>query len=70
VCGDVMELGSQNYTCKCPKCGRKILVEMGFFGVPHNTHPWVTCAQCLDIKDKYKKDHPERAKELEEWAKE
>lgn len=57
----------KGYMVECRKCKLKILVEMWFFGVPHNSTPSVVCADCLDISDKFREQNPEIAKKLDEW---
>ena len=55
---------------KCKKCGRKILVEMGLFGVAHHTMVTATCGACLsEIDEAFRQKHPEAAKDIENWIK-
>lgn len=51
----------------CHKCGRKILVEMGLFGVPHHTGVSVTCGECLVLSKKFRKEQPEIVAKIESW---
>lgn len=60
---------SAYYKCQCKKCGRKILVEIGLIGTPHNTEPVVTCAACLVIASQYKEKFPAQAQDIEDWQK-
>ena len=56
-----------HYMCACRKCGRKILIEMVFFGVQHNGEPIVTCANCIAISKSFAEQFPEQAKIFEAW---
>lgn len=53
--------------CECRKCGRKIIVEMGLIGTQHHVGTGVTCADCLEINDKFKQEFPEIAQRIENW---
>jgi len=71
--GDEMEtMESVDYDYRmgaCPKCGRKILVEMGLIGVPHHSWIMATCAECVKvpINDAFRERRPEAAAEIEKW---
>ena len=43
-----MEIEVVGRLIKCSKCGRKILVERGLFGVNHTLEIFATCWDCLD----------------------
>jgi hypothetical protein len=51
----------------CHKCGRKILVEMGLFGVPHHTGLSVTCGECLVLSEQFCEEQPEIVSKIESW---
>ena len=68
-----VDFGYTYYREKCGKCGRKILVEMLLFGVPHHTGVSVTCASCLEksgLPELFKKQRPGEAADIEQWIKE
>ena len=55
---------------ECFICKRKILVSIVLFGVSHNAGVSVHCKECLKkegVDEKYKKQNPKGAKEIEEW---
>jgi hypothetical protein len=52
---------------KCIKCGRRILVQLPMFGVPHHFDASVCCCDCLEIDEGFKKEHPEIAEDLAKW---
>ena len=56
-------------TAACPKCGRKILVEMGLIGVQHHSLIMVTCAECLQVPlaEAFRERRPEAVAEIEKW---
>lgn len=68
-----MEQVEYEYTyhkVKCSFCGREILVEQILFGVPHTATILASCKECLKksgLPEKFKKDHPKEAKEIEQW---
>jgi hypothetical protein len=53
----------------CPKCGRKILVEVVLFGVSHNAGITATCAECVSVNEEFRADNPEVARQIDEWKK-
>ena len=53
---------------KCNKCGRKILVEIGLFGISHNASIQATCVECVEINETFKKDYPAHATMIEQMA--
>jgi hypothetical protein len=60
----------EHHKTKCGKCERKILVEILLIGVSHNANVTVICRDCLKdkgINPKFKEEHPEEAKDIEEW---
>ena len=63
------ELDYTYHKMKC-KCGRKVLVESVLFGVDHTASIVVTCDECLKklkVGKKFTKEHPDAAKDIEEW---
>lgn len=61
-----------NYFERCSECKREILVSVGLFGVNHNAGISVICKECIKkkgIDEKFKKQNPTLAKEIEEWFK-
>lgn len=55
---------------KCSKCGRKILVELTTFGIPHHFGVAATCAECLKISEEFRKARLQEAQDIESWIKE
>lgn len=58
------------YRVKCSYCGRKILVEQILDGVSHTATILASCKECLKksgLPEKFKKQHPKEAKEIEQW---
>lgn len=53
--------------CQCTKCGRKILVSMGINGTIHHMGLTVTCADCLEVNENFRKDQPQVAKMIDDW---
>lgn len=51
------------------KCGKKILVEMTFIGVPHHINMIVLCAECVEVPPEFKQVDPAAAARIEEWKK-
>lgn len=47
------------FTCKCTKCGRKILVSILQFGVSHIEGVGVICESCIDWNSDYAKENPD-----------
>ena len=54
---------------KCPKCGKKILVEVALCGTNHNVGITVICAECVIIVEEFRLSHPEQTAAIEKWAK-
>jgi len=52
---------------KCSKCGRKVLIQLPLFGVPHHFDAMPTCAECLDLDPHWADEHPEIALDLLKW---
>ena len=52
---------------KCNKCERKVLVQLPMFGAPHHLDVLVTCMECLELDEGWKKEHPEVAGDLIDW---
>ena len=55
---------------KCSQCGRRILVQIVLDGSSHNMSVSVVCADCLakiGVVEEFKKEHPEEAKDIENW---
>lgn len=55
-----------NYYEKC-SCGKEILVQILVSGSNHNLSVKPVCKECVKLTDEYKKEHPELAKEIENW---
>lgn len=65
-----MSLDYEYHKEVCSECGRKILVEIGLFGVSHNATVSATCAQCLakrGVHEKFRAENPTAAQDIEEW---
>ena len=58
------------YFLECSKCEKKILVEMILFGPPHHQKPSATCAECLEVMERFRKEQPKITEQIESWAKE
>ena len=54
---------------QCPKCGRKIFVQIALCGTCHNESIQAACAECVSMHGEFSAEHPEIAKEFEEWKK-
>lgn len=55
---------------KCPRCGRKILVQIVLDGSNHNASVSVICAECLaktGVGKQFKEERPEATKDIENW---
>lgn len=64
--------GLETHFSKCPFCARKILVQIGLFGVSHNLGVTAVCADCIRDKGldpKYRAEDPSTARQIEAWAK-
>ena len=60
--------GSILHLCQCAKCGRKIAVSIGLFGVSHNAGVWATCADCFKVVPEFRRAHPEESVVMEEMV--
>jgi hypothetical protein len=52
---------------RCPKCNRKILVQLPLFGAPHHFDAMAVCAECLVLNKEWSEEHPEVAADLLKW---
>lgn len=59
--------GGMGHMLKCRKCKRKILVSMGLIGTVHHMGTCVVCAECLEVVEEFRKQHPDIAKRLDDW---
>lgn len=64
---DGFSLAALGEFCTCKKCGRKIIVEMGLIGTTHHFGLTVTCADCMEICDEFKTNHPDVVQRIEDW---
>lgn len=68
---EVREIQYLNYKLCCEKCGRKILVEMTLFGIPHHLGVTAICGECIDIEGErfkeFAKNYPEEARAILDW---
>ncbi len=58
------------YKVTCSFCDRWILVEHIYSGVPHTVTILASCKECVkknEISEKFKKDHPKEAQDIEQW---
>ena len=61
---------------KCHYCGKEFLVERYLMGIDHTLGTLVTCKECArkaieeqhDFIVRFRKQHPEAYKVIEEWA--
>ncbi len=63
--------GLETHFSKCPFCARKILVQVGLFGVSHNLGVTAVCGDCIrerGVDPKYWADDPSNARQIEAWA--
>ena len=52
----------------CPKCGKKIVIEIPLCGVSHNLGVFAHCAGCMEVNEKFKNEFPDIAKQIEEFC--
>ncbi len=55
------------YLLKCVKCNRKIHVDAILIGVNHTLSVSACCAECLEIRDEFRQDHPDIAEKIDKW---
>lgn len=60
-------LNHEFHKLKCEKCGRKILVEFVLYGICHNLDIAATCADCVRLSSKFKKERPEAYRDIMRW---
>jgi hypothetical protein len=64
-----MSLDFVGHMLHCPKCGKKVFVGVGLFGIDHTGSISATCAECVEIKPEDRERYPEQIKKLEDWLK-
>jgi hypothetical protein len=66
----IPKMGYKCHTLECRKCHRKILVEVGLFGVDHTGVISVICADCLrqnGLSPSFRRKFRSEAEEIEKW---
>jgi hypothetical protein len=58
----------EGHFIKCSKCGKKIVIEIVLCGVSHNVGVSAVCAECMKVDADFKKEHPDIAKQIEEFC--
>ena len=60
-------LSIMGHLASCHKCGRKVMVQLVLFGVPHHAQVILTCAECVEPSEQMRKEHPEIVSKVENW---
>jgi len=67
---DKLKFNYEHHKGKCSQCGRRILVQIVLDGSSHNMSVSIVCADCLakiGVGEKFRKEHPEEAQDIEKW---
>lgn len=60
-------IDGMTHLLSCRKCKRKIMVSIYLMGTIHHAGTAVECAECVEIKDDFKKEFPKECLIIETW---